>query len=57
MTERAMNAYVLAIAYRNDEDLNHAYRKILRCAEFMPKPSEILDACPVLITRRDGSRA
>jgi hypothetical protein len=56
MTERAMNAYVLAIGYRTDADLNFAYKKLLRTAIHMPKPSDILDACPVMTQRRDGSR-
>jgi hypothetical protein len=57
MTDRAMHAYALALGYRTDEDLNAAYVKLLRDSRFMPKPGEILDACPVLRVRRDGSRA
>jgi hypothetical protein len=56
MTERAMSAYVLTVQHRTDEDLNRAYREVLRDSKFMPKPSELLEACGILRVRRDGSR-
>lgn len=59
LTERAMNAYVLALGHRTDEDLNAAYSEILRTRKMslMPTPAEIREACPVMRVRRDGSKA
>ena len=56
LTDRALDAYVLTVAHRTDEDLNRAYRAILRANRFMPSPSELLDACGIPKSFRDGSK-
>jgi len=56
LTDRALDAYVLTVGHRTDEDLNRAYRVILRANRFMPSPSEFLDACGIPKVYRDGSK-
>ncbi|HEV2174010.1 MAG TPA: hypothetical protein VGR71_10600 [Nitrospira sp.] len=56
LTDPAITAYTVTLGHRTDEDLNKAYRTILRNSRFMPSPAELLDACPVMKIRRDGSR-
>lgn len=48
LTAGAMSAYVLTVGHRSSEDLNKAYRQILRDARFMPTPGDLLDACGIL---------
>ena len=56
MTERALEAYMVTVGHRTDEDLNKAYKEILRQARYMPTPAELLEQCGPLKLRRDGTR-
>ena len=56
MTEKAMQAYAATVGHRTDEDLNKAYLSVLRTSRFMPRPSDLLDACGIPKQFRDGSK-
>ena len=47
LTPAALNAYVITVGHRSEEDLNKAYRGVLRNKKFMPTPSELLDECGI----------
>ena len=57
MTDRARDAYIATVGHRTDEDLNRAYLHVLRESRFMPRPSDLLDACGIPKVYRDGTRA
>ena len=56
MTDRARDAYIATVGHRTDEDLNRAYLSVLRDSRFMPRPSDLLEACGIPKTYRDGSK-
>jgi hypothetical protein len=51
LTDKSLGAYVLTVGHRSLEDLNRAYREILRDEDFMPSPARLLVACGVLRER------
>ena len=56
MTDRARDAYIATVGHRTDEDLNRAYLTVLRESRFMPRPADLLDACGIPKSFRDGSK-
>ena len=56
MTVRARDAYIATVGHRTDEDLNRAYLSVLRDSRFMPRPSDLLEACGIPKSYRDGSK-
>jgi len=56
MTDRARDAYIATVGHRTDEDLNRAYLSVLRDSRFMPRPSDLLEACGIPKSFRDGSK-
>ena len=56
MTDRARDAYIATVGHRTDDDLNRAYLSVLRDSRFMPRPSDLLEACGIPKSYRDGSK-
>jgi hypothetical protein len=56
MTDRAADAYRATVGHRTDEDLNRAYLTVLRDSRYMPRPSDLLEACGIPKSYRDGRR-
>ena len=57
MTDRARDAYIATVGHRTDQDLNRAYLSVLRNSRFMPRPADLLEACGVPRSYRDGRKA
>ena len=56
MTDRVLDGYIRTVGHRTDEDLNRAYLKVLRECRYMPRPAELLEACGMPKSYRDGSK-
>ena len=56
LTDKALAAYIFTVGHRSEHDLNNAYREVLRYSTKMPTPSELLDACGILLPPRPENR-